>query len=193
MLNSLISSKTKRQILKQFLSNPEEKYYLRQLSVILKISVGTLHRELNRLEKSGILVSEPLGNLRFFSANKSFPVFQELKQIIFKTEGIKGTLEQVLKEVKGIKAALIYGSFARQEEKAHSDIDVFLLGDISEDKLITKISELENQFQREINYTIYSLAEFKKKKKAKNSFILEVLRGPKLFLVGTQEELDAIR
>lgn len=192
MLNLLISSKIKRQILKQFLSSPEEKYYIRQLSTILKVSVGTLHRELNRLEKSGILVSERMGNLRFFCANKSSPVFQELKQIIFKTEGIKGALEQSLGEIKGIRAAFIYGSFARGEEKAHSDIDVFLLGDISEDELITRISELENQFQRQINYTIYSLAEFKKKKKERNSFILEVLGDPKLFLVGTQKELNGL-
>lgn len=191
MLDSIISSKIRRQILKQFLSQPEEKYYLRQLSVILKVSVGTLHRELNRMEKSGILFSEHLGNLRLFQANKFSPVFHELKQIIFKTEGIKGALEEALKEVKGIKAAFIYGSFARNEEKAHSDIDLFLVGQISEDQLILKISKLENEFQREINYTIYSLKEFKAKK-TMSSFIQEVLKGPKIFAAGTQEVLNGL-
>ena len=192
MLNSLISSKTKREILKQFLSNTEKRYYIRQLAVILGLSVGTLHRELNRLEKSGILGSERVGNLRFFYANKYSPVFQELKQIIFKTEGIKGSLVEALRPVNGVKAAFIYGSFAKDEERVDSDIDLFLVGKISEDDLILKISKLEDEFQREINYTIYSPAEFKEKK-AESSFVQEVLREPKIFVAGTQEVLDGLR
>jgi DNA-binding transcriptional ArsR family regulator len=88
MLNALIASKTKRAILKQLLTNSEKKYYVRQMASILDMSVGTIHRELIKFEKNSILKSENIGNLRFFSANKSNPLFKELKQIIFKTEGI---------------------------------------------------------------------------------------------------------
>jgi predicted nucleotidyltransferase len=153
------------------------------------MSVGTVHRELVKFKESGILNSENLGNLRFFFVNKKNPLFNELKQMIFKTEGIKGRLEQELSGVKGIKAAFIYGSFAKDEERSDSDIDLFLIGDIDEDELISKISSLEKEFIREINYTIYTQREFKKEKKNKNSFVLEVIGDPKIFLTGGSSDL----
>jgi len=189
MLNVLISSGTKRAILKQFFLNPDKKYYIRQLATIINISVGTVHRELVGLEKSDILKSEHIANLRFFYINKKNPLFTELKQIIFKTEGIKGRMEMELSRIEGIKASFIYGSFAKGEEKGNSDIDLFLVGNINEDKLIPRISNLEGEFNREINYTIYTKEEFKKEIENKNSFILEVLKEPKIFLVGGKDEL----
>ena len=109
--------------------------------------------------------------------------------MVFKTEGIKGRLQQELAKLKGIKAAFIYGSFAKEKERAGSDIDLFLLGNINEDELIAKISSLEKEFRREINYTIYTQGEFKKEQKNKNSFILEVINEPKIFLIGGPGDL----
>ena len=192
MLSSIISSGTRRKILTQFLSHPDEKYYVRQLAVILGISVGTIHRELVRLLDSGILNSDNVGNLRFFRVNKAAPVFRELKQIIFKTEGVQGRLKAELKNLKGLKAAFIYGSFARGEENAHSDIDLFLLGEISEDELIQKISDLEGEFDREINFTIYTAADFKKEMKKETSFLKDVIHNPKIFLVGARGVLNVL-
>jgi len=94
-----------------------------------------------------------------------------------------------LNRIKGIKTAFIYGSFAKGEEKGNSDIDLFLVGNINEDELIQKISGLESELNREINHTIYTKEEFKKEIENKNSFILEVLKEPKIFLVGKQDEL----
>ena len=192
MLSSLISSGTKRKILTQFLSHPDDKYYVRQLAAVLGISVGTIHRELVRLQASGILDSDNVGNLRFFRVNKASPVFKELKQIIFKTEGVQGRLEVKLKSLKGLKAAFIYGSFAKGEENAHSDIDLFLFGDFSEDELIPKISELEGEFDREINFTIYTALDFKKEMKKDNSFLKDVIKNQKIFLVGNIGVLNGL-
>lgn len=190
MLGTLISSKTKRLILNQFLSHPDKKLYLRQIAAGLGISVGTAHRELNKLEENGILLSENLGNLRLFSVNKASPIFHELKQIIFKTEGIQGALEKVFGKIKGVKAAFIYGSFARGKENINSDVDLFIAGNIDEDDLVSRISELERKFQREFNYTIYSPRELKGKMKKKDSFVSEVLSGQKIFIFGRQKDLD---
>lgn len=192
MLSSLISSGTRRKILTQFLSHPDEKYYVRQLAVILGVSVGTIHRELIRLQGSGILNSDNVGNLRFFRVNKASPVFKELKQIIFKTEGVQGRLKAELKNLKGLKTAFIYGSFAKGEENAHSDIDLFLLGDISEDELIQKISGLEGEFDREINFTIYTVSDFKKEMKRGGSFLSDVIKNPKIFLLGSMDVLNEL-
>ena len=185
MLSSLISSGTRRKILTQFLSHSDEKYYVRQLAVILGISVGTIHRELIRLQESGILDSDNIGNLRFFRVNKASPVFKELKQIIFKTEGVQGRLEAELKKLKGLKTAFIYGSFAKGEENAKSDIDLLLVGDFNEDELIGKLSPLENKLKREVNYTIYPPDEFSRKSKEKGSFLNEVLKTKLIFLKGS--------
>lgn len=189
MLDTIISSKTKRAILKQFLSNPQEKYYVRQLAGTLKTSVGTLHRELVKLEKSGILKSDNVGNLRFFSVNKANPLFKELKKLIFKTEGIEGSLKKSLESLTGLKAAFIYGSFAQGQERSDSDVDIFLLGTVNEDELLQKISHLESEFDREINYTIYTEDELRKQKTKRNSFILDVIKGPKIFVKGTKNDI----
>jgi len=192
MFSSLISSGTRRKILTQFLSHPDEKYYVRQLAVILGVSVGTIHRELIRLQGSGILNSDKVGNLRFFCVNKASPVFKELKQIVFKTEGVQGRLKAELKNLKGLKTAFIYGSFAKGEENAHSDVDLFLLGGISEDELIQKISALEGEFDREINFTIYTASDFKKEMKRESSFLKDVIKNPKIFLIGSMDILNGL-
>jgi predicted nucleotidyltransferase len=189
MLNTLISSKTKRDVLKTLFLSPDKRYYVRQLASLLGSSVGTIHRELVSFEKSGILNSEKVGNLRFFYINKTNPLFTELKQMIFKTEGIKGRVEEELKKIRGIKTAFIYGSFAKEEERSDSDVDLFLVGEIDEDELVHKISALEREFSREISYTIYTENELTKEKKNKNSFILDVIKGPKIFLSGGQDGL----
>ena len=86
MLTALISSKIRRAILKQVLNHPEDKYYVRQLATMLVVSVGSLHKELIKLEKEGILKSEFLGNLRLFYANKQYFLYKEIKQIITKAK-----------------------------------------------------------------------------------------------------------
>ncbi len=86
MINALFSSKVRRKILKECLTNPENKYYLRELASLLFVSVGSLHKELNKLEKEGILRSEYVGNLRLIRANKDYPLYKEIKQIIFRTK-----------------------------------------------------------------------------------------------------------
>ncbi|MBU2541235.1 MAG: nucleotidyltransferase domain-containing protein [Candidatus Omnitrophica bacterium] len=189
MLKALISSKIRRLILKVFLTNPENKYYVRQLSKLISVSVGSLHRELINLENEGILISNYLGNLRQFYVNKEHPLYKEIKQIISKTEGIEGRLKDYLKDTPGLKTIFIYGSFAEGKERADSDIDLFLLGQPSEDKLINKISDLEKEFTREINYTIYTKSDFKREKKKRNSFILDLMKHPKVFIKGKESDL----
>ena len=107
--------------------------------------------------------------------------------------------EQVLSFLKRMKPGLekdypltklgVFGSFAKNTEHAASDIDLLLMGDINEDSLIREINNAEKMLKREINYTIYTADEFKKKKKAKDSFILDLLENPKIFLMGDKDDL----
>jgi predicted nucleotidyltransferase len=128
-------------------------------------------------------------NLVFYSLNKSYLLFAELKSIVSKTIGVTASLQDVLRSIKGVETAFIYGSFAKSNEKSTSDIDLFIIGNISKNALIRAIKELESTLKREINYTLYTRSEFMSKKRKKDSFIIDLLENPKIMLI----EEDGLR
>ena len=188
-LFSITKSKLREELLALYFTNPDKKYYLRQLERILKFSVGNIRRELIKLESAGLFLSESKGNLIYYYLNKSYPLFEELKSIIFKTSGAPKMLQNILEKFKGISQAFIYGSFAKKEEKEGSDIDLLIIGEVDEDKLIEEIGKLERKLQREINYAIYEKEDFKKKKEEGNSFILDISKEKIIFLIGDENGL----
>lgn len=187
--SNLFRSKIRQGLLALFFTNPRARYYVRQLQSMFKVSVGNLHRELRYLEEIGVLKSEAEGNLRFYSANTGYPLFDELKAIVAKTIGVEGSLREALREISGISLAFIYGSFAAGKEIERSDIDLFLVGQLDEDLLNKKLRELEKYLAREINYTSMREDEFKEERKKKSPFLETVLGEPKAFLIGDENEL----
>ncbi len=155
----------------------------------LGIPVSIVRKELIALEKQGLFSSSRQGNLLYYFLNKEYPLYNEIKTIVFKTVGIQGALSKVLKDIKGIEAAFIYGSYAKNSSNAKSDIDLFILGNPNEDILVEKINSLEKKLIREINYSIYSRADFKKKKLQKDPFINDIIKNNKLFLRGGENDL----
>jgi predicted nucleotidyltransferase len=190
MLKNLITSKTRQIILKTFVESPDAEYYTRQLASLQRISVGTLHRELKKLSSAGILKARKIGNIKLFSLNKQNPVYEEIKNIIYKTEGVVKFIKDAISQIKGVKVAFIYGSFAKSDERRDSDVDIFFIVDtINEDELIHAINDVEKKLFKEINYTRYTENEYRKEKKKKNSFILEVIKGKKIFIKGDENDL----
>lgn|SRR3989338_9228260 len=188
-ISNIFKSKVRKELFRLYFTNPESEYYLRELERVLGIPVSMIRNELLRLEREGVFASHKKGNLVYYSLNKSYPLFDELKSIIFKTIGVSGLLRERLSKISGIEAAFIYGSFAQGEEKAASDIDLFLMGDINENEIARELRHLEKVLKREINYTLYSKNEFARKKKAKDSFILDLLEKKKIFLAGDKNGL----
>jgi predicted nucleotidyltransferase len=186
---SIKKSKLREDLLTLYFTNHDKKYYLRELERILNYSVGNIRRELIKLESAGLFLSEKKGNQLYYYLNQSYPLFDELKSIIFKTSGVSRLLYDVLINFKGITHAFIYGSFAKGEERENSDIDLMIIGKINEDKLINELNKLEQKLQREINYNLYSKDEFEEKKEKGNSFILDIIEGKKIFLIGNKNEL----
>jgi predicted nucleotidyltransferase len=185
----ITKSKLREELLALYFTNPKKKYYLRELERILGFSVGNIRRELIKLESMGLFLSENKGNLVYYYLNQSFSLFKELKSIIFKTSGISKMLQNVLGKFNDIHQAFIYGSFAREEEREDSDIDLLIIGNVDEDKLIEVVNQLERKLQREINYAIYEKKDFKKKKEEGNPFILDIIKEKKIFLIGDKDEL----
>lgn len=188
-ITRIFKSKARQAIFRLYFTNPEKSFYLRELERKLGIPVSMLRKELIALEKEGIFSSSRQGNLLYYSLNKEYPLYNEIKAIIFKTIGIQGTLSRALLPLKDIEVALIYGSYAKSSSNAKSDVDLFIIGNPNEDILVEKINNLEKNLKREINYNIYSRADFEKKKKKKDSFIEDVLKNKKIFLMGGENDL----
>lgn len=191
MLESLYISKSKiRQgLLTLFFTNPSQKYYLRELQRLLGYSAGSIRRELLKFQEDNLFNTNKVGNLLFYAINTDHPLFKELKSIVSKTIGVEGGLKKTLSLINGIKVAFIYGSFASRKEKSASDIDLMVIGDPNTSNLNEKIAELEKRLKREINPTIYSLQEYRTKKRAKSGFIADLLKNPKIMLVGRENDL----
>ena len=189
-LSKLFKSKTRKELFRLYFTNPDHEYYLRELERLLHIPVSMIRKELIQLEEDGIFLSRKKGNLTFYLLNQSYPLFEELKSIISKTIGVQGLLKDTLNKIKGVEVAFIYGSYAKREENAKSDIDLLVVGKINEDKLLMEINKLEEVLKREINYSLFTRNEFKQKMRAKGSFIMDLLKNPKIFLVG---DLNALR
>jgi predicted nucleotidyltransferase len=162
---------------------------VRELERLLSIPVAMIRKELLRLEKEGLFVSTRKGNLVFYSLNKSYPLFDELKSIALKTVGVAGLLKETMSKIEGIQTSFIYGSFARSEERAGSDIDLFIIGEVDEDILLNEIKKVESMLRRDVNYVIFRRSEYKRREKKGDPFIKEILNGRKIFLVGAVDDL----
>jgi len=185
----ITKTKLREELLILYFTHQNKKYYLRELERILNFSVGNIRRELIKLKSTGLFLSENKGNLVYYYLNKSYPLFEELKSIIFKTSGAPKMLQNILEKFNGISQAFIYGSFAKGEEKEDSDIDLLIIGKVDEDKLIEGIDKVERKLQREVNYAIYGKEDFNKKKEGGNPFILDILKEKKIFLIGDENGL----
>ena len=189
---NITKSKTRKAILELYFNRQGKKYYLRELEKIIHFPVQNIRRELIKLEKTGIFKREKSGNQVYYLLNTKSPIFNDFKNIIEKTIGIENQIRVELSDLKSISKAFIFGSFADGTLDALSDIDIMIVGDINEDDLIGKISTLENRFEREINYHIFSDKEFTKRKQEKDSFVSRILSKPTIFLVENHENISGI-
>ena len=188
----ITKSSLRKKLLAYYFSNPEAEHYLREIALILEVDPGNLSKELSRLEKEGIFISQERGRIKLYKLDKEYPLFHELKNIIFKTIGIEGLLKKEIQDISGIQIAFIYGSFAQNKARVDSDIDIFIIGEPNEQKLNQNIFSLEKQLGREINYIFWSKDEVIKKTKERNSFLSEIFKDKKIFLKGNEQKLQEL-
>ena len=192
MLDNLFTSKARVEILKLFLFNPEESFYQRQISTLTKQPIRGVQREVEKLQKLNLIEKSIKGNRIYYKTNKNCPIFVDLKKILFKTEGIAKALREDVTQSPSIKIAFIYGSYAKGKETISSDIDLFVIGTISNKELSRLIAKPKNELKREINYTVFSENEFKRRLQKNDHFLKTILDEPKIFIKGTFNDLKAI-
>lgn len=182
----LAKSTLKKRLLAYFFTNPESQLYLREIANLIHVDPTNLSRALRDFEAEGVFISVKRGNQKYFSLNRKYPLFEELKSTIFKTVGVSGTLKTLFKKWPGIKRAFIYGSFAKNSERASSDIDLCLVikkSEFKEEALLKELHALEKQLGREISYIFFSEEEWNKKVMGKDSFREGILKGKRVELV----------
>lgn len=184
MLEYFITSKTKRSLLKLFLTNPERAFYTREVAKLTGEPLNAVRRELGYLGKAGLVKSRKEGNLKYFEVVKEFPFYSELKKIIYSTIGLGDYLRDRLEDSESIGLAFIYGSVAKNEEREKSDIDLFVVGEIEEEELHKLVSDVEREIGREINYTLMTKKEFRERSDRGEPFIRRIEGEEKLMLKG---------
>jgi predicted nucleotidyltransferase len=168
--------------------NPENRFYMRQISSLTGKALVGIQREVENLETIGILDKIHDGNRVYYKVKKDCPIYKELKSIVLKTSGIAEVVKKQLIDSKSIQFAFIYGSYAKGDEKLTSDIDLMVVGDISSMELSSLLSEQKIKLQREINFTTISTAEFKEKLYRNNNFFTSIVQDKKIFLIGNEDE-----
>jgi predicted nucleotidyltransferase len=192
MIDALFS-KTKQNILYTTLTNPDKWWYLSDLAKSINTSPSSLQRDLLIMTSTGILEKRQEGNRIYYRANRECPVFDELQGIIVKTVGIRDKLFFALKPIsKKISVAFIFGSIARREEMSISDVDIMIIGETTISDVVKMLKPVEKIIDREINPTVYQINEFKKRLKDKNNFLMEVMEGEKVFIIGNENKLAEI-
>lgn len=189
-IGEALFNKTRRAVLALLFGQPDKSFYTREIVAAAGAGASQVQKELDQLSRAGLLIRERRANQVFFHANPEAPVFAELSGLVAKTFGIADVLRASLDPLRSqIEAAFIYGSVARSEHHARSDIDVFLVGDILLSQLAVPLSEVEKKLGRQVSTTIFDRNEFVSLQKKHDHFISRVLAGPKIFLIGDDEQL----
>jgi len=190
MLETLLGSKLRAKVLGWLFSHPDERYFVRQLTALVKEDSTNVSRELARLEKTGILVTTTEGKQKYYQANRQSPLFNELHGLMLKTVGVADIIKKALEpRMADIKLAFIFGSVARSTDDRRSDIDLMMVGKISFGDAVSLLTPAEQKLGREVNLVVYPIAEFKKKVKEDHHFVKTVLEDEKIFVIGDEDEL----
>lgn len=185
-------SKLRANLLGYYFTNPATRLHLRELAERLGANPGNLSRELKNLTEEGLFRAEKIGRQKFFTLNREYGLYPEIKSIVLKTIGLPVKLEQIIAEEREVLFAFIYGSFASGEASQDSDIDVILLLKSSRwdgTRIEKKISLLERELDREINWSYFPLNEWISKYRQKDSFVKNVTSAPIIILKGDEKEL----
>ena len=181
------------EILAATLTQPGKWWYLSELAQFLRTTPSSLQRDLKALVDGGILQQRREGTRAYFKADTRSPLFTDLRGLVEKTAGLLPTLQQLLEQCDTrVDVAFVYGSIARGEEHATSDVDLLVIGAVGLAELAPALRKVEAQLGREVNVTSYSRPEFKKKVGVGDHFLSEVLRAPKQFVKGEQRDLDEV-
>ena len=189
-LATLLFGAYRRAVLARLLLRPEESLHVRELARAIGKPAGTLLRELKALATAGVLRSDRVGNQLRFQADPKCPIYEDLRSILKKTVGVADVLREALAPLAPrIRAAFVYGSVARGDERAGSDLDVMVVGDTGFGEVVQALEPARETLRREVNAVVVSALEFGKRLAAGEGFMKDVAAGDKIFILGGEDDL----
>jgi len=186
-----LRSKARQRLLAYYVTNPTARRHLRDLAKRLAIDPSNLSRELRGLERAGLFRSEVVGRQKYFELNREYALYHEVCSIVAKTIGAAPLIAQTLRGIEDIEDAYLYGSFARNQQDAASDIDVLVIGAPPREALATAVGKLERRLGREINITVMTRKEFRSRRMRKDAFLDNVWHNKPVSLLGLNEKAQS--
>lgn len=190
-LEQLIQSKARAEIFRLLFGLQNGELHLRALERGSGLSAPTIQQELKKLMKLDLVKVRKETNRHYYKANVDHPLFIDIHNMVLKTSGLVDILKKAL-DHKDVKVAFVFGSIATNTDQAGSDVDLMVIGDADLRKVVGWLHEKEMEIGREINPHTMSIEEFKKRVDNKEHFLTSVLESPKLFVIGTEDDLKGL-
>ncbi len=191
VLQEILSSRIRSEIFRLLFGLSERQLHIREMERRTGLSVATVRQELQKLSRMQLVEAQRSGNRLYYRANKGHPLYTDIRNIVLKTSGMVDILREVL-DKEGVKIAYVFGSMASNQEGATSDVDLMVIGDVGLRTLSGWLSGVSEQIGREINPHVMNRAEFRKRKQSRHHFITRVLESEKLFIKGSEHDLEAM-
>lgn len=189
MLADLIISRVRVKILQLFFLNPGKIIHVREIVRRTDEEINAVRRELLHLEKAGLLSKERRANRLFYNLRRDYPLYYDILDLVFKTSGLGGDILKNKVKLGKIKFAMISGKYARGLSRETNNVDLLVIGKVVLPELSQLVRQEEVKREKEINYTVMSEEEFDFRKKRRDPFVLDILRGSRIMLIGDEEEL----
>ncbi len=191
MLKDLITSKTRVKLLEIFLTAPSDMHHVRDLVRLSAEEINAVRRELGILEKKGILRREPRANRVYYYLDKTYPFYSDLIKIQAKNKGLGADIIENRVKLGKVKFAMLSGKFVRAYRENQEDVDLLVVGTVVLPELSLLVKQEEARRKQEINYTVMSEEEFSFRKKRRDPFIIAIINGSRIMLIGDEENLLA--
>lgn len=190
-LADALFSKVQQRVLGLLFVNADRSFYTNEIVRFVDSGIGVVQRELAKLAESGLITSQKIGNQKHYQANPGSPIFEELRGIVLKTVGLSDILRAALLPLSDkIQVAFIYGSIAKGSDTSKSDIDILIISnELALADLFNVFAPCEAKLGRPVNPSIYSRQELERKLADENAFVSRVLEQPKIFLIGSADDL----
>ena len=189
-IGDIITSKVRIKVLELFLSDISEKYHVRGVVREIKEEINAVRRELENLEKVGILKKESRGNRVYYWIRSDYYFFEDLISLVAKTKGIGAEMIANRNRVGRINYLMFSGRFVRRKERRRvDDVDILVVGEVVLPELATIIRKEESKRGKEINYTVMSREEYDFRKKRRDPFLLSILSGSRVMIIGEEDDL----
>jgi predicted nucleotidyltransferase len=194
-IGDALFTKTQQRVLGLLYGKPQQRFYTNEIVRLADMGRGTVRRELDKLVSAGLLLMTREGNQHYYRANFDNPVYNELVDIVRKTFGIADVIrEALLPMYDQIDLAFIYGSIAKKEDMASSDIDLLVVTDsLAFADLMTMLAAAEQSLARPVNPSIYTAEQIKDKLEQKNAFLTRLMEQPKIWVKGDNDDIREFR